>query len=113
MVTLPMPVVVTIGSGESPSERFHRKEVTFLKKAIFTAAVVLGAAAFMLMAQDASKFNGTWKGDNGQVRKLTYKDGVGADAGGFAATLLAIVDVAAVAAASKRCTNSSVRLSEL
>ena len=36
----------------------------------------LGAAAFMLMAQDASKFNGTWKGDNGQVRKLTFKQGV-------------------------------------
>ena len=36
----------------------------------------LGAAAFVLMAQDGSKFNGTWKGDNGQVRKLTYKEGV-------------------------------------
>src|SRR5262249_37435388 len=32
---------------------------------------------FMLMAQDASKFNGTWKGsDNGQIRKLTYKNGI-------------------------------------
>ena len=30
----------------------------------------------MLMAQDASKFNGTWKGDNGQVRKLNYTEGV-------------------------------------
>ena len=29
------------------------------------------------MAQDASKFNGTWKGEaGGQVRKLTLKDGV-------------------------------------
>ena len=36
----------------------------------------LGAAAFMLMAQDGSKFNGTWKGDNGQVRKLDFKNGV-------------------------------------
>lgn len=41
------------------------------------AAVALGASALTLMAQDASKFNGTWKGsDNGQIRKLTYKDGV-------------------------------------
>ena len=38
--------------------------------------VALGATAFLLMAQDASKFNGTWKGDGGQVRKLTLKDGV-------------------------------------
>lgn len=38
--------------------------------------VALGAAAFLLMAQDASKFNGTWKGDGGQVRKLALKDGV-------------------------------------
>ena len=38
--------------------------------------VALGATAFMLMAQDASKFNGTWKGDGGQVRKLNLKDGV-------------------------------------
>jgi hypothetical protein len=29
------------------------------------------------MAQDASKFNGTWKGEaGGQMRKLTLKDGV-------------------------------------
>jgi hypothetical protein len=47
-----------------------------LKKTMFMATVALGAAAFLLMAQDGSKFNGTWKGDNGQVRKLTYKDGV-------------------------------------
>ena len=47
-----------------------------MKKAMFMATVALGAAAFMLMAQDGSKFNGTWKGDGGQVRKLTYKDGV-------------------------------------
>jgi hypothetical protein len=38
--------------------------------------VALGAAALTLLAQDASKFNGTWKGDGGQVRKLTLKDGV-------------------------------------
>lgn len=43
---------------------------------MFMTTLALGAAAFMLMAQDASKFNGTWKGDNGQVRKLTFKDGV-------------------------------------
>jgi hypothetical protein len=43
---------------------------------MFLTTVALGAAAFMLMAQDASKFNGTWKGDNGQVRKLNFKDGV-------------------------------------
>ncbi len=38
--------------------------------------VALAATAFPSMAQDASKFNGTWKGDGGQVRKLTLKDGV-------------------------------------
>jgi len=44
---------------------------------MFTAAVALGAASFLLMAQDGSKFNGTWKGETGgQTRKLTYKDGV-------------------------------------
>ena len=47
-----------------------------MKKAIFIATVSVGAAALMLMAQDASRFNGTWKGDGGQVRKLTWKDGV-------------------------------------
>jgi hypothetical protein len=48
-----------------------------LKHAIFMAAVTLGAGALVLMAQDASKFNGTWKGEKGgQVRKLTLKDGV-------------------------------------
>jgi hypothetical protein len=40
------------------------------------AMVALAAAAFPSMAQDAAKFNGTWKGDGGQVRKLTLKDGV-------------------------------------
>ena len=40
------------------------------------AMVALAAAAFPAMAQDASKFNGTWKGDGGQVRKLNVKDGV-------------------------------------
>jgi hypothetical protein len=40
-------------------------------------AIAALAAATTLMAQDAAKFNGTWKGsDNGQIRKLTYKDGV-------------------------------------
>ena len=47
-----------------------------MKKAMFMTTAALGMAAFTLMAQDASKFNGTWKGDGGQVRKLTYKDGV-------------------------------------
>jgi len=47
-----------------------------LKKPILMLAA-LGAAALLASAQDASKFNGTWKGsDNGQVRKLTLKDGV-------------------------------------
>ena len=47
-----------------------------MKKAMLTM-VALGAAAFLLMAQDASKFNGAWKGeDAGQIRKLTYKNGV-------------------------------------
>jgi hypothetical protein len=43
---------------------------------MFMTMVALGTAAFVLMAQDATKFNGTWKGDGGQVRKLTWKDGV-------------------------------------
>jgi hypothetical protein len=48
-----------------------------LKKALFMTMVALGVTAFMLMAQDASRFNGTWKGeDGGQIRKLTYKNGV-------------------------------------
>jgi len=47
-----------------------------LKKTIFMTMVALGVTALLLMAQDASKFNGTWKGDGGQVRKLTLKDGV-------------------------------------
>ena len=48
-----------------------------MKKAMFMTMVALGATAFILMAQDASKFNGTWKGETGgQIRKLTYKDGV-------------------------------------
>ena len=45
-----------------------------MKKAIFMTVAALGATA-LLLAQDASKFNGTWKGDGGQVRKLTFKDG--------------------------------------
>ncbi len=48
-----------------------------MKKAMFAATVALSAAVFTLMAQDASKFNGTWKGETGgQTRKLTYKNGV-------------------------------------
>jgi hypothetical protein len=47
-----------------------------LKKALLRTMVALGATALLMMAQDASKFNGTWKGDNGQVRKLNFKDGV-------------------------------------
>jgi hypothetical protein len=57
--------------------RLHLKGEHPLKKTIFMTVVALGMTAFMSMAQDASKFNGTWKGDqNGQTRKLTYKDGV-------------------------------------
>ena len=48
-----------------------------MKKAMFVTMAALGAAAFLLMAQDASRFNGTWKGEEGgQIRKLTYKEGV-------------------------------------
>lgn len=48
-----------------------------MKKAMFMTMAALGATAFLLVAQDASRFNGTWKGeDNGQIRKLTYKNGV-------------------------------------
>ena len=47
-----------------------------MKKTIFMTIVALGAAALLVLAQDASKFNGTWKGDGGQVRKLTFKDGI-------------------------------------
>lgn len=46
-----------------------------MKKAIFMTVAALGVTA-LLLAQDASKFNGTWKGDGGQVRKLTFKDGI-------------------------------------
>ena len=38
--------------------------------------LALSVGALVLMAQDGSKFNGTWKGDNGQVRKLNWKEGV-------------------------------------
>ena len=48
-----------------------------MKKAMFMTMVALGVTAFVLMAQDASKFNGTWKGEEGgQIRKLNYKNGV-------------------------------------
>jgi hypothetical protein len=47
-----------------------------LKKTMLMTILALGASTFLLMAQDASKFNGAWKGDNGQVRKLNLKDGV-------------------------------------
>jgi hypothetical protein len=43
---------------------------------MFITTVAMGVTAFLLMAQDPSKFNGTWKGDGGQVRKLTFKDGI-------------------------------------
>src|SRR5215470_6533989 len=43
---------------------------------MFLTMVTLGVTASVLVAQDAAKFNGTWKGDGGQVRKLTFKDGV-------------------------------------
>lgn len=47
-----------------------------MQKSVFVASLALAGAA-SLLAQDASRFNGTWKGsDNGQIRKLTYKDGV-------------------------------------
>jgi hypothetical protein len=40
-------------------------------------AIAALAVASTLMAQDASKVTGTWKGsDNGQIRKLTYRNGV-------------------------------------
>ena len=38
--------------------------------------VALGVTGLTLMAEDASKFDGTWKGDGGQVRRLTFKEGV-------------------------------------
>ena len=38
--------------------------------------LALSVGALVLMAQDGAKFNGTWKGDNGQVRKLNWKEGV-------------------------------------
>lgn len=48
-----------------------------MKKATLIIMAALGVAAFLLMAQDASRFNGTWKGEKGgQTRKLTFKDGV-------------------------------------
>jgi len=54
-----------------------KKEKDPLKTAMFMTMVAVGASAFLLMAQDASKFNGTWKGEEGgQIRKLTYKSGV-------------------------------------
>ena len=48
-----------------------------MRKTIFMTIAALGITALVLVAQDASKFNGTWKGDKGnQVRKLTFKQGV-------------------------------------
>ena len=44
---------------------------------MFMTMAALSVTALMLFAQDASKFNGTWKGEEGgQIRKLNYKDGV-------------------------------------
>jgi len=54
-----------------------KKGETILKKAMFMTMAALSVTALMLFAQDASKFNGTWKGEEGgQIRKLNYKDGV-------------------------------------
>ena len=39
-----------------------------MRKAILIATAALGATAFLLMAQDAAKFNGTWKGEAGGRR---------------------------------------------
>src|SRR5215471_17888248 len=47
-----------------------------MKKVIFMTIAALGVTALLLFAQDGSKFNGTWKGDKGQVRKLNFKNGV-------------------------------------
>ena len=48
-----------------------------MKRAMFMTMAALGVTALILLAQDASKFNGTWKGEEGgQIRKLNYKDGV-------------------------------------
>lgn len=48
-----------------------------MKKAMLMTLAALGVSALLLLAQDASKFNGTWKGEEGgQIRKLNYKDGV-------------------------------------
>jgi hypothetical protein len=56
---------------------FHGKGNQTLKRTTFMTVIALAASALTLMAQDASRFTGTWKGsDNGQIRKLTYKDGI-------------------------------------
>ena len=47
-----------------------------MKKALFMTMLAFGVSAFILMAQDPAKFNGTWKSEKGQVRELTVKDGV-------------------------------------
>ncbi|HWF09044.1 MAG TPA: hypothetical protein VG297_11305 [Bryobacteraceae bacterium] len=47
-----------------------------MNKAIFMTTLAFALGALTLLAQDATRFNGTWKGDGGQVRKLTFKDGV-------------------------------------
>ena len=48
-----------------------------MNRTMFLTIIALGVAAPLLIAQDASKFNGTWEGEGGgQVRKLTFKDGV-------------------------------------
>src|SRR5207237_5596818 len=66
----------TSNATSSGAGDLHIERSDSLKKAIFMTMVALGATALLLMAQDASKFNGTWKGDGGQVRKLTFKDGI-------------------------------------
>lgn len=48
-----------------------------MKRSLLLTMSMLALAAFPSIAQDASKFNGTWKGsDNGQIRKLTFRDGI-------------------------------------
>jgi hypothetical protein len=47
-----------------------------VKRSLFLMTLASGLATSLLLAQDATRFNGTWKGDGGQVRKLTWKEGV-------------------------------------
>ena len=48
-----------------------------LRKAILVAVVALSATVTMIGQDPLSKFNGTWKSENGkQIRKLEFKGGV-------------------------------------